>query len=115
MKSADHIKLIPHPSRVVVRFAGQVVADSQSAVELREGSLPPRLYIPRDDVKMEFLVATDHRTHCPYKGDASYFSLQVEGQSAPNAVWSYEAPIAAVEGITGLLCFYPQHVQIEAS
>lgn len=113
MTSTDHITLEPHAKRVIVRFADTVIADSRSAVLLREGRLPPRLYIPRADVVMEHLVSTDHRTHCPYKGDASYFTIKVGDATAPNAVWAYPKPIASVEGIADLVSFYPDHVQIE--
>ena len=113
MTNASHITIDPHPRRVVVRFGGEVVADSRAAVLLKEGRLPPRVYMPRDDVKMQYLVATSHRTHCPYKGDANYFSLQVGDCTADNAVWTYEQPIAAVDGITGLLSFYPQYIELE--
>ena len=113
MNTQKHITLEPHPGRVVVKFQDAVVADTQSAVLLKEGSLPPRLYIPRADVDMNALVPTDHRTHCPYKGDASYFTLKVGERTAENAVWTYEQPIADVDGITGLLSFYPRHVEVE--
>ena len=92
--NASHIQVTPYSRRVVVRFGDEVVADSRSAFALREGSLPPRIYIPRADVKMDNLVRTDHRTHCPYKGDANYFTLQVGDQIAENAVWTYENPIS---------------------
>ena len=113
MTNTDHITLSPHPRRLVARYAGQVVADSRAAVVLREGRIPPRFYFPRADVVMSRLEPTDHSTHCPYKGDANYFSIRVGEQLAENAVWTYESPIAAVEGITGLISFYPQHVEIE--
>ena len=62
---------------------------------------------------MNALAPTDQRTHCPYKGDASYFTLKVGERTAENAVWTYEHPIADVDGITGLLSFYPRHVEVE--
>ena len=113
MTNASHITIEPHPKRVVVRFGGEVVADSTRAVLLREGRIPPRIYVPRDDVRMAFLEGTAHSTHCPYKGDAAYFSLKVGDKVAENAVWTYEQPIADVEGIQGLVSFYPKHVEVE--
>ena len=107
------ITLEPHSRRVLVKFADTVVADSRAAVLLREASLPPRLYIPRDDVDMTYLQPTDHRTHCPFKGDANYFSIKVGEKVAANAVWTYQKPIADVEGIEGLVSFYPERVTIE--
>ncbi|MEM7678168.1 MAG: DUF427 domain-containing protein [Myxococcota bacterium] len=109
----DHINVDPYPRRVVVRFGGEVIVDTQSAVALKEGRIPPRLYFPRADAKMDHLQRTEHSTHCPYKGDAAYYSLKVGDATAANAVWTYEQPIAKMEGIAGMLSFYPQHVEIE--
>ncbi len=113
MTTDDYITLTPHPHRVVVRFAGEVVADSKAAVQLKEGTYPPRLYLPKADVVMDALAPTDHRTHCPFKGDASYYSLRVGDREANNAVWAYVQPIANVANIAGLVSFYPHHVEIE--
>ncbi len=115
MTNASHITLEPYPRRVVVRFAGEVIADSRSAVQLREGRYPPRLYFPRADVNMFHFKPSDHRTHCPFKGDATYYTLQAGGKTAEDAVWTYETPIAEVEGIAGLISFYPHSVQFEES
>jgi uncharacterized protein (DUF427 family) len=71
---------------------------------------PPVQYIPRSDVVMERLQPTQHSTHCPYKGDASYFSITVDGKTAENAIWSYENPDQAVEQIKEYLAFYPNRV-----
>ena len=107
----DHPISIEHnPKRVVVRFSGRVVANSQRALALREAGSAKVLYIPRADVDMSLLSPTDHSTHCPYKGDASYFSVSVEGRDAANAVWSYERPFAAVSAIKDHLAFYTQRV-----
>lgn len=107
----DHpITIAPTLGRVVVRAGGRVVADSLSALTLTEGSYPPVQYIPRGDVDMTLLVATDHTTHCPYKGDASYFSIPAGGDRAANAVWSYETPHDAVARIAGHVAFYPNRV-----
>jgi uncharacterized protein (DUF427 family) len=67
-------------------------------------------YIPREDADMTLLARTAHKTHCPYKGDASYFSLQIGGKTVENAVWSYEAPYPAMHEIAGHLAFYPNRV-----
>jgi uncharacterized protein (DUF427 family) len=107
----DHpITIEPNPKRVVVKFAGKVVADSTHALRLREASYPPVQYIPRADVDMASLVRTQHSTHCPYKGDASYYSLATDGRRADNAVWTYETPFAAVSAIKEHLAFYPNRV-----
>jgi len=107
----DHpITVAPTLGRVVVRAGGRVVADSLSALTLTEGSYPPVQYIPRADVDMALLARTDHTTHCPYKGDASYFSIPAGGDRAANAVWSYETPHDAVARIAGHVAFYPNRV-----
>ena len=107
----DHpIDIAPFGRHVTVRFAGQVVAETDNALELREATLKPVLYIPRADARMALLQRTDHGTHCPYKGDASYYSIQANGQVSENAIWSYEAPFPAMAQIEGHLAFYPNRV-----
>ena len=112
----DHpIAIAPAKGRVVVRFAGEIVADTIAALELREASYRPVLYIPRADARLTHYARTAHSTNCPYKGDASYFDLAAGGSTAPNAVWSYEAPFPAMAQIKDHLAFYPNHVTIERS
>jgi uncharacterized protein (DUF427 family) len=113
----DHpITITPSPKRVRVTFCGQVVADTTKALSLKEASYPAVLYIPRADAKMDLLKKTDNATHCPYKGDASYFSIQAGGKTAENAVWSYEQPFPAMAEIKEYLAFYPNRVdKIEES
>jgi uncharacterized protein (DUF427 family) len=103
----SHIDIRPEPKRVRVMFRGEAIADSGDALALEEGSYPVVYYIPRKDVKMERLERTTHSTHCPYKGDASYFSIR--GGPA-NAVWSYEQPKDGVAAIREHLAFYPDKV-----
>jgi uncharacterized protein (DUF427 family) len=111
---ASHpITVKPNPKRVVVRAGDTVIADTHAALTLTEASYPPVQYIPRSDVMMEKLAASDHATHCPYKGDASYFDVPELGARGRNAVWSYEAPHEAVGGIGGHLAFYPDRLAIE--
>ena len=107
----DHpITIERNPARILVSVAGRVVADTREALTLREAAYPPVQYIPRKDVDMALLERTDHATYCPYKGDCSYFSLPLGGQRSINAVWSYEAPYAAVTPIKDYLAFYPDRV-----
>lgn len=107
----DHPISIEHnPKRVVVRFAGRVIASTKHALALREASYSVVQYIPRADVDVTLLSRTEHSTHCPYKGDASYFSIRVEGREAVNAVWSYEQPFAAMSAIKDHIAFYPKRV-----
>jgi len=110
----DHpIAISPAQGRVVVRFAGQTIADTRHALELRESTYPAVLYIPRGDADMAHFARTAHTTHCPYKGDASYFDLAAGDTRAANAVWSYEQPYPAMAAIKDHLAFYPQQVSIE--
>ena len=107
----DHpITISPAAGRVRVTFNGETVADSAHAKVLREAGYPPVFYIPREDAAMTRLIRTATATHCPYKGDASYYSITVGGRTAVEAVWSYEAPFPAVAGIAGHLAFYPDRV-----
>ena len=103
----DHpIRVVQNRNRVRVRFAGRVVADTTRALSLAEASYRPVHYIPRDDVDMTLLTRSAHQTHCPYKGDAAYYSIAADGRTAENAVWTYEQPYPAVATIAGHLAFY---------
>jgi uncharacterized protein (DUF427 family) len=107
----DHpITITPNPNRVRIMFAGRVVADTTRALTLRESTYPPVQYIPREDAVMDLLQRTDHATHCPYKGDAAYYSVAADGKTAANAVWTYEQPFPFVGEIAGHLAFYPNRV-----
>jgi uncharacterized protein (DUF427 family) len=107
----DHpISIEPNPGRVVVSVAGRVIADTRKALTLCEAHYPAVQYIPRKDVDMTLLSRTGRTTYCPYKGDASYFSISVGGERSIDAVWTYEAPYAAVAVIKDHLAFYPDRV-----
>jgi uncharacterized protein (DUF427 family) len=111
----DHpITVEPHPGRVVVARNGRVIADTTSALELREASYPAVLYIPRADADFTLLAPSEHRTYCPYKGDASYFTITAGDAPATDAVWSYEQPYDSVAQIKEHLAFYPDQVDIQA-
>jgi uncharacterized protein (DUF427 family) len=101
------ITITPNPNRVKVTFNGTVIADTNRALTLREGPVPPAQYIPREDVTMGCLRPTTHSTHCPFKGDASYFTVSAGGKTAENAVWTYEDPLTAVADIKDYVAFYP--------
>ncbi|WP_022719643.1 DUF427 domain-containing protein [Rhodopseudomonas sp. B29] len=110
----DHpITITPTPNRVRVTAGGVVIADTVRALTLKEASYPPVQYIPREDADMTRLVKTERSTHCPYKGDASYFSIKSDGGEIGNAIWSYEQPFPAMREIAGYLAFYPDRVTIE--
>ena len=86
---------------------GQKIGHAPSAKSLVEGSYDPVLYFDPKDLDMALFSASDHTTHCPYKGDASYYDLTIDGKTYPNAAWTYQNPIAAAEDIKGFLGFYP--------
>ena len=112
--SADHpITITANPKRIRVLADGVVVADTTHALTLKEASYPAVQYVPRGDAKMELLKRTERVTHCPYKGDASYFSIVANGKTLDNAIWSYETPFPAMAKISGHLAFYPDKVKIE--
>jgi uncharacterized protein (DUF427 family) len=107
----DHpIVIAPNPARIVVTVAGRVIADTTNALTLREASYPPVHYIPRADVDMALLERAGHATYCPYKGDCAYYSIPAGGARSRNAVWTYEAPYAAVAAIKDHLAFYSDRV-----
>ncbi|MER6827134.1 DUF427 domain-containing protein [Streptosporangium sp. NPDC000563] len=104
------ITITPNPARIVVSVAGRVVADSRSALTLREAAYPPVQYIPITDVDRSLLERTDTATYCPFKGDASYYTVTVDGKQAVDAVWFYESPHPAVAEIKDHVAFYPDRV-----
>ena len=111
LPSPDHpISIERNPARVVVSVAGRVIADTRSALTLREATYPPVEYIPRKDVDFSQLERMDHATYCPYKGDCSYYSIPAGGEKSVNAVWTYEDPYPAVAQIKGHVAFYPDRV-----
>jgi uncharacterized protein (DUF427 family) len=109
----DHpITIQQNPKRVRVIFNGRNIADTKRALTLREATLPAVQYIPREEADMTVLQRTTHTSHCPYKGDAVYFSIRVEDKSTENAVWSYESPYPAVDEIKDYVAFYTDRVDV---
>ena len=107
---AHRVETQPAKVRVRVTFEGAILADTREAIRLQEGGYPPVFYLPRKDVDMSRLARTSHHTYCPYKGQASYFSLVTDGRVEENAVWSYEQPYDEVAVIRELVAFYPDRV-----
>lgn len=106
-KHPDHkVEILSTPKRVRAVFGGEAVADSTSVLIVRETRHMPVYYFPVGDVRSDLLVPTDQRTHCPYKGEASYWTLAAGGREAENAVWSYLDPLPEVGGLAGHLAFY---------
>ena len=107
----DHpISIDTNRSRIVVTVGGKVIADTRDALTLREASYPAVQYIPRRDVDMAALTRSEHTTYCPYKGDASYYSIPAGGGRSLNAVWTYETPFEAMAQIKDYIAFYPDRV-----
>ena len=116
-KLADHpgrIRLEPVAGEVTVTMGGVGIARTTNAIRLHEGDYPPVLYVPRADADMSVLTATDQSTYCPFKGAASYFSVQADsaGKDGTNAVWSYEDPFEELAGIKDHLAFYTDRVDV---
>jgi len=106
VRGAYEIRFVPCERRVRVEFNGACVADSTRALVVHETRLPPAHYFPAADVRMDLLAKTDFHTHCPFKGNASYWTLKVGDQVVENAAWAYEEPYREAEKIRGYLSFY---------
>lgn len=114
LPSAKHpITVEPTGSRVVVRVGGKVVADSGNALTLQESTYPAVQYIPMADVDQSVLRRTGTSTYCPFKGDASYYSVETpDGQTAEDLIWTYEQPHPAVAEIAGHVAFYADRADV---
>lgn len=110
MSGEYQIRFEPSRKRVRVEFNGTRIADSARALVVHETRLPPAYYFPADDVRMDLLARTGHATHCPFKGNASYWTLKVGDQVVENAAWAYEQPYREAEQIRGYLSFYRNKV-----
>ncbi len=97
----------PADALVTVEFAATEIASSRRTVRVLETSHPPVYYIPPDDVRWEYLTPSDRRTFCEFKGSAAYWNVEVAGRTAPDAAWSYPAPVAGYEALTDHVAFYP--------
>ena len=95
-----------------VRLNGKLLAETDRPLRLEETGLPDRYYVPREDVHMELLRPTSFHTTCPFKGEASYWSADIGGETFDGIVWAYEEPIPAASDIAGYLSFYPNRVEI---
>ena len=103
----DHVLFFEDsPRRVRVMFGGETIADSRRVKLMHEKGYLPVYYFPRSDVRMDLLEATDHTTHCPFKGEASYWSVKVGDRVAENAVWGYPEPLEDAPPLAGYLAFY---------
>jgi uncharacterized protein (DUF427 family) len=108
MTSGHQITITPVSAHIDVVLDGEKVASSDRAVLLEETGSPDRYYLPKDDVRTDLLRPTSTTTTCPFKGEASYWSVEAGGQVHDDVVWGYETPIPAAAQIAGLLCFYTE-------
>ena len=107
------ITITPAQSHVEVVVNGTCVAATDHPVLLDETGLPTRYYLSPADVRTDLLRATNFHTTCPFKGEASYWSLDLDGEVFDGIVWGYEKPLEGMEAIAGLLCFYPDRVEMK--
>lgn len=107
------ITIAMQPGCLLVKFHGIQVAASSRARVLLEANYPPVYYVPWEDIDEQYFARTDHTTYCPYKGDATYYSLQIPGHEGANVVWRYEDPKVSVDQIRGYVAFYPDQVTFE--
>lgn len=112
MATGHRITITPGDVHVEVTVGGEKVAQSDRPVLLDETGLPTRYYLRPEDVRSELLRPSSHTSRCPFKGEASYWSVEVAGKVYENVAWSYEHPIPSADGIAGLLCFYPERVEM---
>ncbi|HVA75165.1 MAG TPA: DUF427 domain-containing protein [Acidimicrobiales bacterium] len=112
MSVGHTINIVPSKAHVEVRLDGNLLASTDRAMRLEETGLPPRYYLPRDDVRMDLLRSTSFHTTCPFKGEASYFSVEIDGRTHDGIVWSYETPKPEASDIGGMLSFYPDRTEI---
>jgi uncharacterized protein (DUF427 family) len=114
-KKPEHrVDLHPEGKRVRVTYAGAVIADTTAALRVEETGHGPVMYIPAKDMRLDLMKKTGHSTYCPFKGTASYWTLEVgkggEAKSSENAIWGYEAPYDEMAGLAGYYAFYGNRV-----
>lgn len=110
---SDHITIRKAPGKWSVRSGGAVLGESANALELSEGDYDPVIYFPREDIAMAFLEPSKTRSHCPWKGDAHYYTIIAKSGAIEDAVWSYEDPKEGMEQIKDCLAFYKNKVAVE--
>lgn len=110
---SDSVQIHPAPGTWVLRAGDAVLGESQTAVAVIENGHAPVIYIPRADIAMVFLERSPTQSHCPHKGQASYYSIVTPAGTIRDAVWSYEAPPPALAALTDHLAFYTDQVTLE--
>jgi uncharacterized protein (DUF427 family) len=112
MTAGHKIEIAPTDVRVEVRVDGCLLAATDKAFKLDETGLPTRYYLPRDDVRMDLLRSTTFHTTCPFKGEASYWSVDINEATYDGIVWSYETPTAQAAQVKSMLSFYPDRTEV---
>jgi uncharacterized protein (DUF427 family) len=112
MTPGHTISIVPTFAHVEVRLGGRLLAATDRAMKLDETGLPTRYYLPREDLQMDLFRPTTFHTTCPFKGEASYWSLDMDGEIHDGIVWSYEAPTARAAEVRGMLSFYPDRTEV---
>jgi uncharacterized protein (DUF427 family) len=112
MTPGHTISIVPSVAHVEVRLGDRLLAATDRAMKLDETGLPARYYLPPDDVRTELLRPTTFHTNCPFKGEASYWSLDIDGEIHDGIVWSYETPTAQATEVRGMMCFYPDRTEV---
>jgi uncharacterized protein (DUF427 family) len=110
MNSGHTITTEKPGARVQIIIGGETLADTTDAVLLHETGLPGRYYLPKHDIDMDRLTKTDLQTHCPFKGDAEYWSARIGDRELTAVAWSYPEPLPGREDIAGLVCFFDERV-----
>jgi uncharacterized protein (DUF427 family) len=108
----NRIDLVPSEHSVRVEVGGELVAESSRALEMRETRHRTRWYLPLEDVREGVLEPSEKTSRCPFKGEASYFSVRAGGKLHRDLAWTYRDPIPAVRDIAGLVCFYDERVDL---
>ena len=108
------VEVVPSEHSVRVAVGGEVVAESSRPLELHETGYPTRYYLPLEDVRDGVLEPSEKTSHCPFKGDANYYSVRAGGELHENVVWTYREPIPAVAEIAGYVSFYPEKAELDA-
>jgi uncharacterized protein (DUF427 family) len=103
---AHKLLMHPYPRRIRAEFAGRTIIDTTDGVLVHETALPPRLYVPETDIDASAFVPSDHSTHCPFKGDATYRTLHVGDRVAENALWAYPDPLPDAKWLAGYASLY---------
>jgi len=106
------IDILPSSRHVRVEVDGVTVAETWKPTLLFETGLPARFYLPKTDVRLELLTPTGTRTHCPYKGEAEYWSVRAGDAAHADLAWSYRAPLPESQKVAGLICFYNEKVDL---